>query len=283
MFDPRVLKYAPWSISKANLLVLCGQQFEHKYVTKAKEVRKSSSSRVGVVAHSLLEAELTKPGQELVALLDATREKDALTTEEYREVLTRIPAIADFGKRIRKFKEANGVKQELIEHKLAIKSDFTRTTFFDNGGLLRGVLDHGMITQDNVMIVLDHKSGRKKPMSEHSTQFYAYMLMVVANFPVSAVQCGINYIGSQTVDWFPKQNGESGAWSREDISKLQPWLATYLNNSSSKLRMIEEHAVLPETGWQCEFCGYVDSCNAGIEEVERRRAKREKKAADPNL
>ena len=283
MFDSRVLAYAPWSISKANLLVLCGQQFEHKYVTKAKETRKSTSSRVGVVAHSLLEAELTKPGQELVAILDATREKEALTTEEHREVLTRIPAIADFGKRIRKFKEANGVKQELIEHKLAIKPDFTRTTFFDNRGLLRGVLDHGMITQDNVMIVLDHKSGRKKPMSEHSTQFYAYMLMVIANFPVSAVQCGINYIGSQTVDWFPKQNGESGAWSREDIHKLQPWLATYLNNSSSKLRMIEEHAVLPETGWQCEYCGYVDSCAAGSEEVERRRAKREKKAADPNL
>jgi CRISPR/Cas system-associated exonuclease Cas4 (RecB family) len=274
MFDERVLKHGPWSISKANLLDLCGAQYAYKYVEKMKEGRKSSSSRVGVVAHALLEAELTKGGQDLPALLQNAIEKEGLTSDEQREVRTRLPAIADFGTRIRRFKEANDVQQEFVEHQLAIRPDFSRTTFFDKSGLLRGVLDHGMITRDNVMIVLDHKSGKKKKIEEHSTQFYAYMLMVMANFPVVAVQCGINYIGSEQVDWFPRQNGESGAWTREEVSTLRPWLEHYLNKSVRKLQLIDEHHAEPETGWQCDYCGYVDACNVGLAEVERRRMKR---------
>lgn len=274
MFDERVLRHAPWSISKANLLDLCGAQYAYKYVDKLKESRKSSSSRVGVVAHALLEAELKTPGQELVGLLELAKDKEALSTEEYREVLTRIPAITDFGARIKRFKAGHGVKQEFIEHQLAMRPDFSRTSFFDKGGLLRGVLDHGMITQDNVMIVLDHKSGKKKPMREHSTQFYAYMLMVMANFPVTAVQCGINYIGTDQVEWFPRENGESGAWSREDVSKLRVWLEHYLNKSARKLALVDDRTIPPETGWQCDYCGYVDACDVGAAEVEKRRQKR---------
>ena len=274
MFDERVLKHGPWSISKANLLDLCGAQYAYKYVDKMKEGKKSSSSRVGVVAHALLEAELKQNGQDLPALLEAATVKDELTTDERREVITRIPSIADFGARIRRFKESQGVTQEFIEHQLAIKADFTKTTFFDRGGLLRGVLDHGMITRDNVMIVLDHKSGKKKKIEEHSTQFYAYMLMIMSNFPVSAVQCGINYIGTDQVDWFPRENGDSGAWTRDEVKRLRSWLATYLNKSVNKLRLIDERNAAPETGWQCDYCGYVDACNVGLTEVERRRQKR---------
>ena len=274
MFDERVLKHAPWSISKTNLLDLCGSQYAYKYVHRLKEGRKSSSSRVGVVAHSLLEAELKAPGQDLTELLEAATEKELLTTEEQREVMVRIPAVVDFGVRIRKFKEKSGVQHEFIEHQLAMKADFTKTTFFDRNGLMRGVLDHGMITDANVMIVIDHKSGKKKKMEEHSTQFYAYMLMVMANFPVEGVQCGINYIGADKLDWFPKANGDSGVWLREDVYKLRSWLEHYLNKSSRKLVMIDDNAAEPETGWQCDYCGYVDACDVGTREVEKRKAKR---------
>jgi hypothetical protein len=131
-----------------------------------------------------------------------------------------------------------------------------------------------MITRDNVMIVLDHKSGKKKKIEEHSTQFYAYMLMIMSNFPVTAVQCGINYIGTDQVDWFPRENGDSGAWTRDEVKRLRSWLATYLNKSVNKLRLIDERNAAPETGWQCDYCGYVDACNVGLTEVERRRQKR---------
>jgi RecB family exonuclease len=274
MFEDRVLKHGPWSISKTNLLDLCGAQYAYKYVDKLKEGKKSSSSRVGVVAHALLESELKAPGQELAGLLEIARDKEGLSSEEHRQVMTRIPAISDFAARIRRFKKANGVTQEFIEHQLAIKADFTKTSFFDKTGLLRGVLDHGMITDANVMIVLDHKSGKKKKMEEHSTQFYAYMLMVMANFPVAAVQCGINYIGTDQVEWYPRANGDSGVWTRAEVSELRIWLEHYLNKSVRKLAMIDENAAEPETGWQCDYCGYVDACDVGTREVEKRRAKR---------
>jgi CRISPR/Cas system-associated exonuclease Cas4 (RecB family) len=281
MFDERVLKHSPWSISKANLLDVCGMQYAFKYVEKKKESRKSAASRVGVVAHSLLEAELKSPGQDLKAILEEAATKEELSTEERREVLTRIPSVLDFATRIAKFKADNGVTDEFIEHQLAIKPDFSKTTFFDKAGLLRGVLDHGMITRDNVMIVLDHKSGKRKKIEEHSTQFYAYMLMVMANFPVYAVQCGINYIGSDKVDWFPRANGDSGAWTRDEVGKLRIWLEHYLNKSARKLTLIDDRAAQPETGWQCDYCGYVDACDVGAKEVEKRRSRRSGGA--PNL
>ena len=274
MFDDRVLKHGPWSISKANVLDICAKQFANKYVRKQKEQRKSSSSRVGVVVHALLEKELESPGQKLTELLEKHAEQDQLTSDERREALTRIPAVEEFGVRIRKFKEQNGVKQELIEYKLAMNSDFTAATFFSNSSLLRGVLDHGMITDKNVMIVIDHKTGRKKPITEHSTQLYAYMLLVMANFGVTQVQCGINYIGSPTVDWFPRLDGSSGAWSREEVAKLRLWLEHYLNKSARKLVLIDAQEERAETGWQCEYCGYVDGCPDGLEALNKRRAKK---------
>jgi CRISPR/Cas system-associated exonuclease Cas4 (RecB family) len=281
MFDERVLKHAPWSISKANLLDTCGQQYLYKYVEKRKEGRKSSSSRVGVVAHSLQELELKTPGQELTDNLDKIAEKEGLTTDERRELLVKLPAILDFGTRIRRFKAEQGVTQEFIEHQLAMRPDFTKTSFFDKSGLLRGLLDHGMITKDNIMVVIDHKSGKRKKIEEHATQFYAYMLLVMANFNVVGVQCGINYIGAPSIDWFPKANGDSGVWLRDDVAKLRVWLEHYLNKSARKLAMIDDNTVLPETGWQCEFCGFVDACPEGTAAVEERRAKKDKKS--PNL
>lgn len=274
MFDERVLKRAPWSISKANLLDLCTRQFVFKYEEKRKEIKKNTSSRKGVVAHRLLELELKKPGNELYTLLEKEVVVNQLTEEEHREVRTLIPAILDFCQRIVKFKEDHGVTKELIEYQLAIKPDFTKASFFDNAGLLRGLIDHGMITKDNILIILDHKSGRKKPIHEHTTQFYAYMLMAVANFPISGVQCGINYIGSSSVDWFPRPNGESGVWSRNDIEKLQVWLGHYLNKAVRKLQMIDSGAAEPEVGWQCEYCSYVDACDVGTEHAAKRVAKR---------
>ena len=283
MFDEAILRHAPWSISKANLVDLCAKQFRFKYVEKKKETVKSTSSRIGVALHTLQEEELKSPGQHLTDIADKLAVEGAFTTEERREILTRIPAIVDFATRIRKFKADNGVtpENEFIEYKLAMSTTFSKTHFFDNTGLLRGVLDHGMVTRDNVMIVLDHKSGRKKKIEEHSTQFFAYMLMVMANFPIDAVQCGINYIGTDKVDWFPKTNGDSGVWTRSDVSKLRLWLSHYLNKSARKLTEIESGTVTPSTGWQCEYCGYVDSCEVGSAEVKKRRDRRD--GGSPNL
>lgn len=289
-YSPLVLQQAPWSISKVGMLDLCVKQFKHKYIEKLQEGKKSGASRIGVVAHAILEGGLGTPGADLNRLLTEQAEREALSREELIEVSAKLSPIADFIKRIEVFKQNNGVSEEFIEHKLAINEKHEACPFFESKDasgavtskpLLRGVIDHAMRTSDDFLIVLDHKSGKKKDIGEHSTQFYAYMAMSVANFPwLRGVQAGINYIGEPKVDWFPRFDNRPGAWTREEIVRIVfPWLQQYLNRTTTKLAQIESGEIRPETGWQCLYCGYASACEKGQEELQRRA----KRKAQPNL
>lgn len=364
-YNQTVLKHAPWSVSKVGVLNLCGKQYLHKYVEKLTEGKKSDSSRVGVVAHAVIEAGLNTPGIDLQTILREQADTHQLTREELITCSAKMSAIQDFLDRITKFKAANGVTDEYIEHQLAISPLHEAVPFkitpdtppdiwkgplrwlgddrveivdgttesivnlrtygtyavipkgafkgvFDvveigetwlrlaafppppdlkalvpavpvapqdvvEGGittkpLLRGVIDHAMRTSDDFLIVLDHKSGKKKPIGEHATQFYAYMALALANFPwVKGVQSGIHYIGEPKVDWFPKFDGTSGAWLREDIVRtVFPWLRQFINRTSTKLGLVETGAPRAETGWQCNFCGFAAHCEQGRAEIEKR-------------
>lgn len=138
--------------------------------------------------------------------------------------------------------------------------------------LLRGVIDHAMRTEDDYLIVLDHKSGKKKPIGEHSTQFYAYMALALVNFPwIRGVQSGIHYIGEPKVDWFPRFDNKPGAWTTEEIVKrIIPWLEQFLSRTSTKLGLVETGSPRAEVGWQCGFCGFVGNCEQGRAEMEKR-------------
>jgi CRISPR/Cas system-associated exonuclease Cas4 (RecB family) len=289
-YSEHVLRQAPWSISKVGVLDLCMKQFLHKYIEKLKEGKKSGASRVGVVAHAILEDGLRTPNADLQSVLRTQAEEQQLSREELIEVSAKMSPIADFIKRIETFKTNNGVVEEFIEHKLALNERHESCSFFetkDEAGnitskpLLRGVIDHAMRTSDDFLIVLDHKSGRKKDIGEHSTQFYAYMALATAAFPwLKGVQAGINYIGEPKVDWFPRFDNRPGAWTREEIVRIVfPWLQQYLNRTAVKLSQIEAGNVRPETGWQCLYCGFSSVCEKGQEELDRRARRK----SAPNL
>jgi hypothetical protein len=289
-YSEHVLRQAPWSISKVGVLDLCMKQFLHKYIEKLKEGKKSGASRVGVVAHAILEDGLRTPNADLQSVLRTQAEEQQLSREELIEVSAKMSPIADFIKRIETFKTNNGVVEEFIEHKLALNERHESCSFFetkDEAGnitskpLLRGVVDHAMRTSDDFLIVLDHKSGRKKDIGEHSTQFYAYMALATAAFPwLKGVQAGINYIGEPKVDWFPRFDNRPGAWTREEIVRIVfPWLQQYLNRTAVKLSQIEAGNVRPETGWQCLYCGFSSVCEKGQEELDRRARRK----SAPNL
>lgn len=289
-YSELVLKQAPWSISKVGVLDLCMKQFMHKYIEKLKEGKKSGASRVGVVAHAILEGGLTTPAVDLHSILSEQSEKEQLSREELIEVSAKLSPIADFIKRISVFKQNNGVTEEFIEYKLALNEKHEACPFFEvknaegqivSKPLLRGVIDHAMRTNDDFLIILDHKSGKKKDIGEHSTQFYAYMAMAVAAFPwLRGVQAGINYIGEPKVDWFPRFDNRPGAWTREEIVRIVfPWLQQYLNRTSLKLSQIDAGQIRPETGWQCLYCGFSSVCEQGQEELE----KRARRKSSPNI
>ena len=278
-YDERVLKHAPWSISKANLLGLCSRQFAFKYVEKLKEGRKSAASRVGTAAHAVLESarKATLDADALSQEAHRIIEAEGLTHAEAVEVSAKVPSIADYVRRVNAFKAEHGVKRELIEHQLAIDAQGQGVPFFDNkNGVLRGVIDDALWTADDVLVIIDHKSGRKKPIGEHSTQFYAYMALAVGNFPdLRGVQCAINYFGEPRLDWFPRFDGSGGPWAREEVLlHVVPWLETYLNRLTKRLAVLDSGSPNPETGWQCEYCGYVDRCEEGSAHAASRKAKR---------
>ena len=109
-----VLKHAPWSVSKVGVLNLCGKQYLHKYVEKLTEGKKSDSSRVGVVAHAVIEAGLRTPGIDLHAVMREQGEANQLSREELITCSAKMSAIQDFLDRITEFKKNNGVT-EIVE------------------------------------------------------------------------------------------------------------------------------------------------------------------------
>jgi len=281
-FTETVLKHAPWSVSKADSISRCQRQYQFRYINKVKEEAKHAASRIGTATHAVLEVALATSGSDLKELAEKAAKDNELVSEEVRELETKLASIQDFVGRIRKFKAQHSVERELFEHKLAITSEFKPTAFFGRDAFLRGVMDHAMITSDKIMVIIDHKTGRKKPIVEHSTQFFAYMLMAVSNFSdIAGVQCAINYVGTDSVDWFPKASGDHGVWTRDDIFKLRIWLEHYLNRNHNPLVVLEslkpQEEATPSTNVLCGWCGYLNRCDAGREYVEKKRASRESK------
>jgi CRISPR/Cas system-associated exonuclease Cas4 (RecB family) len=280
ILSPLVLKYAPWSLSKAEVLARCSSQFTFKYVRKVKESHKGTQARVGVTAHTIQEFALLRlPEPEvLTAFSREQMQIDQLTESEVVEVSGKIPGIVDFVKNMKRIKEMYGAKKEYIEAKLAMTADFQGCSFDDPKCLIRGVLDYGLHTEAGVLLLVDHKSGKRKPIEQHSMQFYVYMLLAIANMPdILGVQCAINYFGAPELDWFPTFSGRPGPWTRDDIKKhVEPWLTRYLSKLASPLLLVDRDEPTPSTGWQCEYCGYNDEslCPKGAEQVAERKAKR---------
>lgn len=285
-FDPRVVAAAPWSLSKGNVLVACTKQYHKKYVLKEKGGRKSTESRVGVTAHTVQEFALNR-APDYDTLLGFAREqieKDGLTHDESVEVTARLHGVADFARRVADLKVRYGVRKELVEAKLAMTADWTPCDFFDKRAFLRGVLDYGLLTASGVLLLVDHKSGKRKRIGEHAPQFYTYMDLALVNFPageVDGVQSAINYLGAPDLDWFPRFDGTSGPWTRHDIAThAAPWLEAHLNRLTKRLDVVSSGAVRAEVGWQCDYCDYLAACPEGQDESAKRRAKREAKSGN---
>jgi hypothetical protein len=278
-FHELVLKYAPWSYSKVGALK-CLRQFHWRYVEKRKEGRKSAEALVGTAAHGVIETGLKMPGYDLDAAREAQAVKGELNHEERLQLNARMPAIVAFLERIQKFREANGIGEPYVEHQLAFTAEYQPVQFFNNAGLMRGVVDLGLRTPDDYLLVIDHKNGKRKPIREHAGQFYTYKLMAIIQWPwVRGVQCGIHYIGDPKIDWYPRPDNVVGAWTRAEIAEhTVPWLNGFLNRTRVALKVIEGMKAgvpaPPTPSPLCAFCGYEKDCKEGKVAANRYRAKK---------
>lgn len=249
-----VLKHAPWSISKAGTIEKCSTQFDYKYgPNKIKELVQYQQATVGVAVHKALEMALD--GTMVKTAFRHAIDQCGLTTNEAEEVMSFYDQVDRFVKKMLAFQKTHGVlpQNRYIERRWALKADFTKTDFFDKTGFFRGVVDFGMLTAANDLVIIDHKSGKQKPLEEYAAQFKSYCLMALAMIPsLRGVQTAVNFVQTDQLVW-------NKYVTAEVITKeYRPWLVDYLTKSCAGLLK----PPIAIKGWYCDYCGYKPICTA---------------------
>lgn len=245
-----LLAYNPWSPSKADLAGTCSLAFKLRYIDKVEGGPRGTAAKVGVAAHRA--QELVLEGKEVSEAMEQAIDDcgEDLTHSEVEKTRSFTSAIVDFKNKIDAFASKHPVKEFFLEQKWAITPDFTPCDFFDKSGMIRGVVDFGMLLESGHLIVIDHKTGRKRPLDYYGTQLDVYAVMGRAYFPdIEGVQCAVNFLAHDTVDWAPHKKASY-------VGKvLHPWLTNYLNNRASKVEGFEAR-----TGRHCSWCDYKALC-----------------------
>lgn len=259
-FSPNALKYAPWSISKAESAKQCGLRFHWKYVEQIPEPKQAvrPESRIGSAAHKAME--LVLHGEDIKRAFTVGAVDNKLTTKEVEELLTFTGTIQEFVKRVARFQEKRPSKKQFVEHKFGLTMALKPTTFFGDQVFFRGTWDYALHLQDNELVIFDHKSGQPPPpnpatgeldTSKYSNQLSMYALAGRLSLPsIKGVQSAIHFMRDGSIAW--------GAYiTAEEIDeKLTKWFVEYLNDSVAAL----EKKGTP--GWYCGFCGYAGKCPA---------------------
>lgn len=250
-------KHAPWSVSKAELALSCGLAYNLKYVTKAQGVPpKDGGWRVGSAAHAALERFLqdaTKPIKDI--MYDAALSKQ-LTTPEMDDLMSYAQSIVHFRERLEAYKIANKVKEQRIEFKFGLTADLRKTSFFGRDVFFRGVIDLLLSTDDNHIVILDHKTGNPpssttEVLQRHRFQLKLYTLAALLLYPnLRGVQTGLHYLINEEIVW-----DTTLALPDTIRNETIPWYLEFLNEAG----LAAENAA-PKAGWRCRFCEFTSQC-----------------------
>lgn len=246
-----MLNYAPWSPSKADLAGRCGLAYKFKYVDKLEEAPGGSTAgAIGTAIHRVQELHLS--GENITTSLETSLSENELTSVDQEQVKSAATAVRSFSTRIQTFTEKHGVKVKLLEQRWAINKDFEPRDFKDPDVVLRGVVDFGMLTNNDQLVIIDHKSGKPKPISSYGVQLDMYAIMGLAHLPqAKSVQCAIHFVRTEEIEWAPPISPSKIKES------LQPWLIHFLNK-----RAADAEEARPRISYQCSWCGYKPVCPA---------------------
>lgn len=264
-----LVKYGPWSPSKAALATTCALAFKYRYIDKVATGPRGSAASIGVAVHRA--QELVLQGIHVTEAMDtAILETEAdLTHKDKEKVKTFAQALIDFETRIRQFELSFPVKYKLLENKWAVTKDYEACDFFDERGIVRGIVDMSLVLESGHVIIIDHKTGRVRPAAYYTTQLHFYTVMALAHFPdLKGVQCALHYVAHSKLEW---SNPVKPSYIKD---VLQPWLIDYLNKKSIK-------AETPDAtvGKHCDWCDFRTTCTvrgpnvkAGKEYIEGNKA-----------
>ncbi len=257
-------KYAPWSISKAELAVVCPAQFRHKYLLKSASgpTAANSDNKVGIVAHSILEHRVKGTSNADARKIAKVEE---LTSTELETLRTLQDNMDAFVQRFDAFCKAQRVSRILTEIKWGFTVDYKPTDFWAKDVYFRGQLDLGALTGDGALFVLDHKSGEAKAIENDAPkkqQLQSYAVLALPNMPeISGVRSGVHFLKGdnpdlrlQWMDYIPA-NSVRQAYA--------PWLFERINECARALigeRFDAKVAKKKERGWPCHWCNYQALC-----------------------
>lgn len=253
--------FAPWSISKSELAETCPKQFEYKYIMKAPEDVVPSANRVGTAAHRVLELRLG--GMSAKDAKKQALEEHPLTDTEGDDLRALEDAIDAFLKKFEKFCAANGVVKLLLEQKWGVDANGEACDFFDKEKVFfRGVIDLGVITASNDLIVIDHKSGVAKDIDKNQKfkrQLNSYAVMGLAHVKdLAGARGAINFLQGpedKRIQWLDYV-------SADRISTvIRPWLFAYISFCAESLKKVP-YVAKPKAKWPCSYCSFRPSCSA---------------------
>lgn len=254
-------KHAAWSFSKMESAETCPAQFRHKHILKTFAAPAPSDTKVGIVAHAVLERRVqgTSAGDAKRAAMETT----PLTSQELETLRMLDESIEDFLVRFAAFCKNYKVKQVLCEKDWGFTDMYTATGFFAKDVYFRGKLDLGALTEDNDLYLIDHKSGTAKPLERDQKkrqQLQAYAVLAASNLTdISGIRGGIHFMQGEPslrIQWTPYI-------PIERIRTLYAsWLFGRINEAASGLVEPYEARLAKHMprGWPCAWCTYSENC-----------------------
>lgn len=244
-------KYTPWSLSKAELAATCPRRFNHAYVLKTKKKAPTSALLVGQVIHKMLEMCL-KGCSIQQALSFAEKDNSALMSDDLEKINALLPYVSSFLQKATTYIDKYSPIHKLIETKLAISQTGSTIGYYDKSCLLRGVVDLALLLKQQHAIIIDHKTGKPKDLSQYESQFGCYRLLLKASYPqLTGMQSAVNFIQEDRVEFDIFRETSI-------IDPLMDTVITFLNESSKDLADLEKTS----TGWWCGWCDYDAGCPA---------------------
>lgn len=251
-YSDAVLRFAPWSLSKAHTAIQCPYKFKLQYVErlKIKGRRRGRAAMLGIAVHEALEWTL----QGKYPLQEALRRaaiKAELTSVEMDDLFALSYNIELFLQRLEKFKQAKAVSEQYVEYQFALTKDLNPAEYWGDAVLIRGVWDLCLRAQEKYLIIIDHKTGRVGGVELHEDQLKMYAIAGLHTFDsVCGVQSALNYV----------QNDDGITWADMHSAKhieetLVPWFVKFINRAGEATR--EEKT---KKGFWCSYCEYAEQC-----------------------
>jgi hypothetical protein len=247
-----VNKHAPWSISKLGVAAQCPHLFHLKYVEKRKMkgLPVAVDAMIGTVVHRM--AEFALKGHNIQKAYHAATCASGLTIQELERVRAFIPALTVFIRRFMLYRQKCSIAKPVLEKKWGVSFDGKPLDFWDNSGFFRGAIDlYAFFEKRPYALLLDHKSGKAKPLTAYEWQFAGYSLLLKAHNPqIEKVQTGINHLFTESIDM------SQGLTDVRDVGRLMNALIDYANKQT---RTAYNH-LQTRPGPLCGWCDYTTIC-----------------------